>query len=201
MEKTERIQYQAALAITGAWQGSCHSNLYQELGWESLSDRSWCRRILQMHKIVSDKMPSYLKNKLPRLRRPLCRQSNSNTFPGFKCKSLRYKSSFFPDATTSWNNVITHFNDIPSFNVLKNHILSLIRPKEKCIFGTIKTQNFRRKKFRLKNFGGNIFGGFFRISAEKISAEQKKHLLLLLLCCIFRLYRQIRSSSMENCTS
>ena len=43
--------------------------------------------------------------------------------------------SFFPDAITSWNNVITHFNDIPSFSVLKKHSLSLIRPKKKCIFG------------------------------------------------------------------
>ena len=43
--------------------------------------------------------------------------------------------SFFPGAITSWDNVITHFGDIPSFNVLKNHILSLIRPKKKCIFG------------------------------------------------------------------
>ena len=43
-------------------------------------------------------------------------------------------SSFFHEATTSWNNVINHFNDIPSFNVLKNHILSLIRPKKKCNF-------------------------------------------------------------------
>ena len=33
MEKTERIQYQAALAITGVWQGSCRSKLYEELGW------------------------------------------------------------------------------------------------------------------------------------------------------------------------
>ena len=44
-------------------------------------------------------------------------------------------SSFFPDAITSWNNVITHFGDIPSFNVLQNHILSLIRPKKKMHFG------------------------------------------------------------------
>ena len=71
MEKAERIQYQAALAITGAWQGSSRSKLYEELGWESLSERRWCRRILQIHKIVSNKMPSYLKNKLPRHRRPL----------------------------------------------------------------------------------------------------------------------------------
>ena len=30
---------------------------YEELGWESLSDRRWCRCIPQMHKIVSDKRP------------------------------------------------------------------------------------------------------------------------------------------------
>ena len=40
-------------------------------------------------------------------------------------------SSFFRDAITSWNNDITHFDDIPSFDVLKKHILSLIRPKKK----------------------------------------------------------------------
>ena len=50
MEKTERIQYQATLAVTGAWQGSCRSKLDGELGWESSSGRRWCRRILQIHK-------------------------------------------------------------------------------------------------------------------------------------------------------
>ena len=37
MEKVERTQYQAALAITGTWQGSNRSKLYEELGWETLS--------------------------------------------------------------------------------------------------------------------------------------------------------------------
>ena len=32
IEKVERVQYQAALAITGAWQGSSHSKIYDELG-------------------------------------------------------------------------------------------------------------------------------------------------------------------------
>ena len=51
MEKVERTQYQAALAITGTWQGSNRSKLYEKLGWETLSHRRWCRRILQIHKI------------------------------------------------------------------------------------------------------------------------------------------------------
>ena len=39
MEHIERVQYQAALAITGCWQGSNRNKLYEELGWESLSDQ------------------------------------------------------------------------------------------------------------------------------------------------------------------
>ena len=44
METVEKVQYQGALDVTGAWQGSRRSNLYEELGWESLFDRRWCRR-------------------------------------------------------------------------------------------------------------------------------------------------------------
>ena len=39
MESIERIQYQAALFITGTWKGTNRNKLYDELGWESLSDR------------------------------------------------------------------------------------------------------------------------------------------------------------------
>ena len=64
MEKVERTQYLAALAVTGAWRGTNRSKLYEELGWETLTDRRWCRRILQIHKIENNKTPSYLKDKL-----------------------------------------------------------------------------------------------------------------------------------------
>ena len=64
MEELEKVQYQAAMAITGVWQGSNRSKLYEELGWESLSDRRWCRRILQIDKINNNMTPLYLKNKL-----------------------------------------------------------------------------------------------------------------------------------------
>ena len=64
MEEVEKVQYQAGLAITGAWRGSSRSKLYEELGWESLSDRRWCRRILQIHKIVNNKTLSISKTNL-----------------------------------------------------------------------------------------------------------------------------------------
>ena len=131
MEKLERVQYQAALAVTGAWQGSNCSKLNEELGWESLSDRRMIRRILQIHKIMNNKTPSYLRNKLP----PNHRHFLHNVFRAIKCKTDRYKNSFFPHAIDSWNIIITHFENFPSFEKLKKHVLSLLRPKNRGIFG------------------------------------------------------------------
>ena len=53
MEKLEGVQYQAA--VTGTWQGLSYSKHVEELGWETLSDRRRCRRILQIHKIMNNK--------------------------------------------------------------------------------------------------------------------------------------------------
>ena len=52
MEKVEKIQYQAALAVPSALQGTSCTKLYEEFGWESLSDRRLCRRVLQLFKMV-----------------------------------------------------------------------------------------------------------------------------------------------------
>ena len=70
MEKLEKVQYQAALAGTGAWHGSNCAKLNEELGWETLCDRRLCRRVLQIHKIMNNKTPSYLKDILPPKHRP-----------------------------------------------------------------------------------------------------------------------------------
>ena len=136
MEKVERIQYQAALAITGAWQGSSRSKIYGELGWETLSDRRKYRRVLQIHKILNNNTLSYLKEKLP----PYCRETFSgnirHTFHAIICKSYRYMNSFFPDAIASWKLFMDIFNYkvVPSLDLLKNDIISLIRPESKSFF-------------------------------------------------------------------
>ena len=110
MQKVERIQYQAALAIIGTWQGSSRSKIYDELGWETLSDPRKYRRVLQIHKILNNNSLSYLKEKLP----PYCREMFSgnirNTFHTIRCKSYRYMNSFFPDAIASWNLFMDIFN-------------------------------------------------------------------------------------------
>ena len=39
MDLVERVQYKAALIVTGCWQGTSRERLHEELGWESLSHR------------------------------------------------------------------------------------------------------------------------------------------------------------------
>ena len=131
MESVEQIQYQAALAVTGAWQGTDRIKLYEELGWETLSDRRMSRRILQLHKIVDCKTPLYLREKLPQMGNKssaiLPQVNILNQFPA-KYGTDRYLHSFFPDATKNWNYIITDFKELPTFEALKKHLISLYRP-------------------------------------------------------------------------
>ena len=139
MESVEKIQYRAALAITGAWQGTCRFKLYEELGWETLSDRRLSKRILQIHKIMDGKTPTYLKDKLPPNRLPFL----LNVFRDIKCRTDRHKNSFFPNAISSWNGIITHFEHFPTLDGLKNHLLSFFRPKSKPNFGLHDPEGLR----------------------------------------------------------
>ena len=135
MEKVERVQYQAVLAITGAWNGSSRTKLYEELGWESLSDCRRCRRVLQIHKIYNNQTPSYLTDKLPSNSRSLFNGNNRNTFRSIICKSNRYMNSSFPGVITSWNTFITHLDDAPSFVTLKDYMNTFLRPNANSILG------------------------------------------------------------------
>ena len=106
--------------------------MYEELGWESLSDRRMCKRVLQIHKIIDEKTPDYLRRKLPPNRNVVI--NLPNVFHEIRCRTDRYRNSFFSNAVTHWNNIISSFQSLPSFEILKKHILSLIRPPPKETF-------------------------------------------------------------------
>ena len=78
----ESTQYQAALAVSGAWKDSNTSKLYEQLGWECLTDRRLYRRILQFYKIFNNLTPFYLKVIIPSPRRNLYGQRRDNVLLG-----------------------------------------------------------------------------------------------------------------------
>ena len=68
-DKIESVQYNAALAITGAIRGTSKEKLYQELGLESLKDSRWLSQMSYLYKIISTKLPPYLYELIPPLQR------------------------------------------------------------------------------------------------------------------------------------
>ena len=134
MESIERIQYHAALAITGTWQGSSRTKLYEELGWESLTDRRWLRRLIQFYKIHNNMTPQYLKNNIPPTRESRRGCNNRDVYHNILCNTTRYMNSFFPNAVKLWNNIGDDFHSCNSIEILKKNITNLIRPPSKSIY-------------------------------------------------------------------
>ena len=130
METVEKVQYEAGLAITGCWKGSSRIRLYEELGWETLSDRRSNNRIFQIYKIISKSTLSYLKDKLP----PHRHHFLVHVFRDLRCKSNRYSYSFFPDAISSWNIFISHFENFPTYSSFKKYVIGCHRPVGKPVF-------------------------------------------------------------------
>ena len=60
INKIEKAQYDAALAVTGAIRGTSREKLYAELGIESLKFRRWFRKLACFYKIQSTELPKYL---------------------------------------------------------------------------------------------------------------------------------------------
>ena len=128
MEEIERVQYRGALAVTGAWKGTNRSRIYEELGWESLSDRRKVQRLIQMYKIVNTYTPSYLRDKLPPQNNPFAQ--NSYTFKEFRIRTERFRNTFFPDAVKQWNIVISDFAEMPELKTLNDVELYLYGHKD-----------------------------------------------------------------------
>ena len=134
MNALESIQYQAALAITGAWKGTNRDKIYEELGWESLHNRRFFRRLTQFYKIMNGFTPQYLVDFVP-LPRPHLYGTNliNDLYPIF-CRNDRFQNSFFPDAVKCWNDIGPEMRDAKNISIFKSSILNLIRPKCRSIF-------------------------------------------------------------------
>ena len=93
MKLIERVQYKAALIISGCWQGTNQEKLYHELGWESLSDRRWIRRLSMFYKISNSLAPSYLSDHIPERNVISMSLRNRSDIPPLT-RMNRYKNSF-----------------------------------------------------------------------------------------------------------
>ena len=130
-EKTESLQHNAALALTGVIKGSSKEKLYQELGFESLKDRLWMRKLCYLYKVISSKRPSYLCDMLPPLQRS---QRNQGFFQPLLCRTKIFKNPFLPYTINEWNKLDPEFRRIDSYVGFRKKLLRFIKPMENKTF-------------------------------------------------------------------
>ena len=95
MRLIEQVQYKAALIVSGCWKGTSRFKLYDELGWESLADRRWARRLTTFYKIKKGIAPAYLSEHIPVhcVTNLSLRERNARTPIS---RTERFDNSFFP---------------------------------------------------------------------------------------------------------
>ena len=89
----ESLQYNAALAITGAIRETSQEKLYAELGFKSLKNQCWFRRLCAFYKIYLSKNPDYLFRIIPKRISHYNTQSN-HVIEGLWCRTVFKTYSF-----------------------------------------------------------------------------------------------------------
>ena len=121
--KIEWIQYNAALAITGAIRGTSQTKLYNERGLQSLKFRRWFRQLCTFFNIKIYSKTEYLLNKIPSSQIHY-NTRNAGQVEAYFCRTDIFKNSFFPYTIIEWNKL-----DIAkSYATFRNTLLKLGSP-------------------------------------------------------------------------
>ena len=126
MKLIEQVQYKAALIVSGCWQGTICERLYEELGWESLSERRWSRRMTIFYKIINGMAPSYLSDHIPEHPAPQVSLRSSSSRPPFS-RTERYDNSFFPYCISNWNLLDSNIKSLSTLREFKDKICKFFR--------------------------------------------------------------------------
>ena len=134
-QKIESIQYNAAIAITGAIRGASSKKLYQELGLESLRSRRSLRKLCLFYKIYKNKSLSYLYDLIPdKVKFYSTQSSQIDNISIIKTRSNFFRNSFFPSTITEWNKLDYDIRNSDSLNVFNLSFLKFVRPVANSVF-------------------------------------------------------------------
>ena len=122
----------AALAITGAIQGTSRDKIYKELGLESLQSRRSLHRLCTFHKIKTPGIPSYLFKLIPDTSHHYLTRSVEK-ISTYQCRTESFKSCFFPWIIVEWNKLDSKIQNLSS-SAFKEHLIKGIRPPSNSVF-------------------------------------------------------------------
>ena len=184
-QKIECVQYNSALAITGAIRGTSKEKLYHELGLESLEKRRWYRKLCCVYKIIRSQSPQYLFNIIPTSVRPY-NTRNADNIPQFKVKRNFFQNSFFPSVVIEWNKLDLNIGNSENLFMFKKKLLKFIRPSRNSVFKCHSPKGIKlltRLRLGLSHLGEHKFKHGFLDSLNPICScgrniETSAHFLL-----------------------
>ena len=96
--------------------------LYQELGFESLQQRHWCRKLCCLFKIINNQSPKYLF--------PLVPSPNTRYF----ARNSENIPQLFKNMTNGWNNLDLQIRKYKSISIFKSNTSKFIWPKPNNVY-------------------------------------------------------------------
>ena len=163
-QKIERIQYKAALAITGAIKGTSQSKLYSELGFESLKFRCWFRKLCTFFKLKTSGLPEYLFDLIPQ-NNHLYNTRSLEDVTTFYSRTDAFKYSFFPSTILEWNKLERKIRQSSTLLTFRNSLLKIGRPAPKPVYNIHNPNGLKlltRLRFGLSHLNEDKFNHNFK---------------------------------------
>ena len=187
-KRLEQTQYAASLAVTGAWRGTSRQKLYDELGWESLYERRWYRRLCHFFKLKLTQYPAYLFSLIPPERQISYDLRNPHAYAQNRARTDRFSNSYFYNTLYEWNKLPAEIQASKSLAEFKRKLIALIRPVKNPIYGVFNLKGIR-----------NITK--LRVQFSDLNAHKFHHNFECLLGLYVIAVRLIRTMSIISCTA
>ena len=124
--KTNQIE--AGRIVTGLTRSTSLYNLFEEVGWLSLSKRRKYQKFVLAYKIAHNMVPEYLTLLFPQNVGNLVSYNlrNNDEFMLLPCRTTLFENSCVPSLISLWNQLPKHLRQIPTISSFKREISNYI---------------------------------------------------------------------------
>ena len=105
-----------------------------ELGWESLYDRRWYRRLCHFFVLKKQRSPQYLVTEIPNERQLTYNLRNPRIYDQNIGRTNRFANTHFQNTFIEWNKLDNEVKHCVSIAQFKNKLLSTIRPVGNSVY-------------------------------------------------------------------
>jgi hypothetical protein len=195
LQPLDKIQNQAARAVTGATARCTTTSLYNELRWQTLTERRLNHRLCLFYKMVNNLAPAYLTELIPpqiyeRTRYNLRNRHNLDE-PLARLQSL--SKSFIPSTTKAWNQLTSMARDSPSIPSFKNRTQHKKAKCNKMYYHGARLPSVHHTRMRMgcSALRSHLYNRINVVDSPVCAcgAENEDAYHFLLVCPIYRVHR------------